>query len=857
MSAPEPYLEQLRQHVRKKSGVCTVYHKECEGLSAYIYKSTGKQLSSSTLKRFFQLVSSRSKPSGFTLDVLSEFAGFDNFEHFCRHVGQTFHSSPDGGKTADIRSSGKHVTHEFISRLQEEAKCSVGEHCICDDQQRPLLRRSLIMEDMYRFFYQSARPVYPLIAPGGYGKTVLMHLFFCDLRDYKPDDTLVLFASASAIAEIVTSRTGVHDVLKHLAPSLQSRPEALHDLLSDPDFTILLMIDGLDEAGTDQSEVFSYFKGFVQLIKQSCGYPGVKIMFSIRTESWLNCTNYMPEFKPDDRWYLRPGISGSDENSNTIPPLSNTESRKLWNKLNRNLSSSVRTELSNNILDLITVPYQLSLLHRIARKTKMDAVTSQDVFGVYIQHLMYDLPHSIGIRTIFTEFIKACDYGAESSGVSVEELHPAISRHPGAWEELLGREIFKIEEHSGNGVFRSRNVFFSHQKLFETVAALQWYGNGMRTAGDLFELITKLEGKTILVGVMEQVAWAIMRDHRKDLLIALFESSISKADKIMISKSILDLWQTEKHWLEQNIDELAANQAIRWYYFENLVITDDLPGFFGRALQAYKRQSVSVQDLLFSNSMLAVRAFFAMDFREFDAYIKYMDSLSTKENVHLYPLLRYWSYRSLLIWLRGEDPGYCLSKASELIKSGRDESLFNTEHARMVESRDQRMPLYLHNPTLWLMGRKEDIAMHYQYFDETEKEKLLHQSKLDIRMFTMLYFLFYSGVIPESSLKTIDEHRLFNTNRNLSEVRINQCLQLLIMADWHISKKQLQLACKQLGEVTEIASQHRFLIFQKLAEHKMAILQGEEKKQKKLEEEWYSSGFGRIIGMDSAFIQTR
>lgn len=855
MPTPEPYLELLREYVRKKSSLSSVYHKECEVLSEEIQRTTGNTISSSTLKRFFRLVSSSSKPSSFTLDVLSQFAGFDHFDHFCSQAGKPGKHNKSGGESAE--TVPKDVTSpEFIDRLQEEIRCELDYSCICNDKQELLLHREFIINDMYRFLRNSGKRIYPLIAPGGYGKTVLMQLFYCDFKNRKPDNTLVIFTSASAIFEIVTSRTGLREVLKHFVPSLQYRPEALDHLLVTPDYKIVLMIDGLDEAGSDQSDVFAFFKGAVQLMQESCRYPEVSIIFSKRTESWLNCTGYMPGFRPDDYWYLRPGTFGSDEDSNTVPPLSVDESRKLWNKLNRKLSASARSEISEDVLSLTGIPYQLSLLHRITCRTNIDAVTSQDVFGTYIQHLMYDTPHSIGIRSLFREFIKACNYGASSARVDLSSLQDVISRHPGAWEELLGREIFLIEEYSGNGMYRRREVLFSHQKLFETAVAVEWYGEGIRSVRDLHELVDKLRDKTAGIGVMEQVAWAIMRNHRMDLLTGLFESSLTTADKVMLSRSMFDLWQSEEEWLEQYIDELAANQSIRWYYFENLTVTDDLPGFFGRALEAYERHSESVQDLLYANSLLAVRAFLAMDFKTFQAHIAYMDTLPKNEDIHLYPLIRYWSYRSLLHWLMGDDPGYSLSKVDELMGASRDESRFNTNHSRTSEKRDRRIPLYLHNPALWLMDRKEDIAMHYHDFQESEKEDLLQQSKRDIRMFTLLYFLFYSGVIPEPSLKTSEGHRLFITNGNLPEANINQCLRLLIMADWHLSKKQPDTACRYLSEVAAIAKNHHFVIFHKLAEYKIALTQEDARKRRIYEKEWAASGFGRIIGLNSAAIHS-
>lgn len=53
-----------------------------QDLSKEIFEKTGDRISATTIQRFFELVSNTSYPSKFTLNILSDYAGFQNWEVF-------------------------------------------------------------------------------------------------------------------------------------------------------------------------------------------------------------------------------------------------------------------------------------------------------------------------------------------------------------------------------------------------------------------------------------------------------------------------------------------------------------------------------------------------------------------------------------------------------------------------------------------------------------------------------------------------------------------------------------------------------------------------------------------------------
>lgn len=86
-----PYIKSLLKQVEIYYGrvIKTTVH--FEALSAVVEHQTNERISSSTLKRLWGYVRDRHEPRIYTLDVLSKYIGYRNFEHFC----EVQRSNPD------------------------------------------------------------------------------------------------------------------------------------------------------------------------------------------------------------------------------------------------------------------------------------------------------------------------------------------------------------------------------------------------------------------------------------------------------------------------------------------------------------------------------------------------------------------------------------------------------------------------------------------------------------------------------------------------------------------------------------------------------------------------------------------
>jgi hypothetical protein len=74
--------ENLKDEVERKFGTKLKFTGNCKLLSSQIFEATNRQLSVSTVKRFFGIIPSPFNPSKYTLDTLSTFIGFDGWDSF-------------------------------------------------------------------------------------------------------------------------------------------------------------------------------------------------------------------------------------------------------------------------------------------------------------------------------------------------------------------------------------------------------------------------------------------------------------------------------------------------------------------------------------------------------------------------------------------------------------------------------------------------------------------------------------------------------------------------------------------------------------------------------------------------------
>ena len=88
----DTFIVHFKKEIQKKFGQKVVYAKDCQILSVDILEKTSRQISVSTLKRFFGIIRSPFNPSRFTLDTLAIYLDFKSWNDFINSFEEEKHA---------------------------------------------------------------------------------------------------------------------------------------------------------------------------------------------------------------------------------------------------------------------------------------------------------------------------------------------------------------------------------------------------------------------------------------------------------------------------------------------------------------------------------------------------------------------------------------------------------------------------------------------------------------------------------------------------------------------------------------------------------------------------------------------
>ncbi len=112
MSTLQPEVKELISAVKAKYGKSLATSTDFGEFSLHLGKESGEIISVSTLKRLWGYVRDTHEPRGHTLDILSRYIGYKNFDDYCLWL-----------KTSPIYNSSFFSTKQIIS-----ANLKVGQH---------------------------------------------------------------------------------------------------------------------------------------------------------------------------------------------------------------------------------------------------------------------------------------------------------------------------------------------------------------------------------------------------------------------------------------------------------------------------------------------------------------------------------------------------------------------------------------------------------------------------------------------------------------------------------------------------------------------------------------------------------
>lgn len=454
----------IKEEIHKKYGHEIQYAKDCQILSESILKHTNRQLSVTTLKRFFGIVQSPFNPSKYTLDTLAVYLNFKNWQDFVNSFEYNKHVYSHLSSWEHLKSRTNYLTNYSLNSIYAKT----GHHI----DQLPV--RSFAIKRVESFL-NSSKKATAFIAPNGYGKSTLMYqiadYFFTGEHAKYPEDIAAVIDGSILVnlINLQTEITWVHNLLDF--NPINSFSNYFRQNPKEVKGRFILIIDGINEIFHQTNKLIHFTENLLDILASYERIDWFKLIITCRPDVWKIFTSHIrnnPSLRA--QWF---DVSFEEVSNATInvPLLEKNEIKKI---LERKHSLRLYQYLNFHypeITELIKHPYFLNLF---SLQENLDEVQSDiELLNRFVFNYVLSEPYAEEKSKIIDTIFHLNNYGKNLGPVKKSEL-PTSEEFSNAYKELIAQNI--LYEYSVPGSYLSVTTFvkFSNNILVEFLLANKW-----------------------------------------------------------------------------------------------------------------------------------------------------------------------------------------------------------------------------------------------------------------------------------------------------------------------------------------------------------------------------------------------
>jgi len=454
----------LKKDVLIKAGREIKYTSDCKWLERRIAEETNRQISVSTIKRFFGLVDSPFKPSKYTLETLAQYLGFTDWVEYRNCYDESRYSESSEKTWELLKSRIEIVTNHSLISLKQKAEYN---------PQRVLFRRFAIRK--FENFLNSSKTATLFISPNGCGKsTTLIQLienyFSSENAKYKND--IALLIDGGIFFNLYSKNSNIELLHQFLDFKITSSQEFhFQKNPEQPKRRIIIFIDDVDEIFFDKQRYHQLLENLMRMI-MAYDNGWYKVVMTCRPEN-MDVFQHLIRKNPvfESSWFDTNFDTNVLPDARNIPLFTKTEIDAILKKIKFQYDYEYLQDGFRDILDIIRYPYILSLFVKEYSKTRK--VTEIDLLQQYLKSRLYSPPYMEEKLYILEHFMELCKLGKESNTVAKEKLLSGLL-YSEAYKELVSYGII-YEFTIPNGLFGSNTyVKFNQSQVFEYILVEKW-----------------------------------------------------------------------------------------------------------------------------------------------------------------------------------------------------------------------------------------------------------------------------------------------------------------------------------------------------------------------------------------------
>ncbi len=621
-------IDLLKEAVEQKFGAKILYAKDCSALSDVVFDATGNKISETTIKRLWNLVASVFNPSKYTLNSLSKYIGYEDWDDFVSNRHSVTKNAENKEKWDVIKQKAHAISYNSFLSVKNRMGVDI----------KKMVNRQFAT-DMMEGFLQSDKTATAFIAPGGYGKSTivstLVNDFFLGENPRYPDD-IVWFMDCGVLDNVANEDFNVEQFILRLLGYGDQKSFKEYFLLFPAAMRgrIVLVFDGLNEFSGNAGSTRNLINNILSLIASNKEDRWFKIVLALRPDLWnYICQTLSDSAEIKDTWY---GVEFSTTASvaTNVPLLKMGEVEQILRNSGVFDASSVVNVMQEGILNITRIPYFLHLYISLAQVNK-NIVSDTDLLREFVSRRIIGTENGSRKLKLIDFLLFSTNYGLDNDIVVKTSLQNLINDYKTEFDELVSLGVLYEYTVEDKFLAAATYVKFNHQILFEFLLANYWLRESTFDC-DLFDEVSEFyKGNPSLK--YQIVSWLIkyaFKDGRTDIIAGVFDILEKNFADLEDQSFILKLLNTVGVELRKYPDiraevlpVFAGSPSGRHYYFMHFCDIDSLNSFYGDALLSYIKNSVSVGDRLFAYTIKLQQGYFNRDSKMVAEYFSYIESL--------------------------------------------------------------------------------------------------------------------------------------------------------------------------------------------------------------------------------------
>ncbi len=599
----------LKNFIEIKFGKKIEHQIDCKNLSISIQTTTGKAVSTSTLRRLFGFLPTNSQPNRNTLDALAEYCGFENWENF---------------QLKGVVTRSKSTWLELWNGAQKLAKDLSKATCksFCEKNSIiPIIHRQFAEDRISAFLSQSQMNATAFIAPGGFGKSALLVKWYEKANKSRlHNKDIILFIPAMALDPCIKFEIKIEAWLSSI---LGFSPDFFSSLAKSSTWKmaagrIVIIIDGIDELlvlGNKSTELGIELKKFIEGLT---AVNNIKFILSSRLADWHEIMGNTPD------WYMLNTSNFSEIGAN-IPPFNEREIQGILDlTINTSAPKKILVEFfSTDFQKVISYPYYLQILiETYEPRNSLLLHDRLDLLNEFLKKQIFKSEYSDEKTDLLNKIVELAEFGINGASIRKNDLREHYPIHLklagnyfNAYSQLLSFGIIKedlIENRYGSHV---KMVSIASQPIFELLVVQKRIELHGGITFQLFQDIEKAyQGSKFLPSIITLLFELAYKERNTDAISRFFNLNIETLESALKQTTIQNCLRYDEFMRRELLPLYACNPNARHLLFEQNIDLNYITTNYLYSIDCYHFSNNNEKSVLFSKTLQCFSGFLTLEF---------------------------------------------------------------------------------------------------------------------------------------------------------------------------------------------------------------------------------------------------